>query len=183
MLRITIEHRCSLVCPPLLSQLFRNCRKSSRNPVRHFGVLVNENQVFALVLSVVDQSRSSVSLASRASPVKRQNATNGACRGYRALLTGRIAGQAPGVNKSPSLDGPYRISSASTTNICILVCCTQHSPLACRPTLHRHPSLDKIHPKEWAERRPKLAVSSSPLQRSRVWASSALYDSALLRDI
>jgi len=55
-----------------------------------------------------------VSLASRASPVKRQGVTKGGVQGVRehkALPTGRTALRA---YRSPSLDSPYRISSAST---------------------------------------------------------------------
>ena len=55
-----------------------------------------------------------------------------------ASPTGR-AGQAPRVYRSPSLDSPYRISSASTTNICIPVCCAQQPPMMVSASLYaRH---------------------------------------------
>jgi hypothetical protein len=55
-----------------------------------------------------------------------------------ASPTGR-AGQAPRVYRSPSLDSPYRISSASTTNICIPVFCAQQPPMMVSASLYaRH---------------------------------------------
>jgi hypothetical protein len=55
-----------------------------------------------------------------------------------ASPTGR-AGQAPRVYRSPSLDSPYRISSASTTNICRPVCCAQQPPMMVNASLYaRH---------------------------------------------
>jgi hypothetical protein len=49
--------------------------------------------------------------------VKRQGVTKGGVQGVRehkALPTGRTAGRALRAYRSPSLDSPYRISSAST---------------------------------------------------------------------